>query len=168
MPYVLDASALLSGRDLILDEMFCTQEVIDEVEKKGLTPQLTSMIETKVEVQAPSEYSIVLVTEIAKATGDSERLSPTDIGVLALASDLGATVLSDDYSIQNVANEMGLIYRGLAFPEIEKKIEWGCRCTGCGKQFEEWNESCPVCGSRTKTIPKTTSHISSVSSDRNE
>jgi UPF0271 protein len=168
VPYVLDASALLSGRDLILDEMFCTQEVIEEVEKKGLTPQLTSMIETKVEVRSPSEDGIAKVLEFAETTGDNERLSPTDVGVLALASDLGATVLSDDYSIQNVANEMGLIYRGLSFPEIEKRIEWGCRCSGCGKRFQEWVESCPVCGSRTKVKPKTISRISSASSDRIE
>ncbi|UCD92438.1 MAG: nucleic acid-binding protein [Methanobacteriota archaeon] len=168
MSYVLDSSALLSGKDLLLDDMYCTPEVLREVRGKGPTTQLLSMIETKVEVRSPTEEAIAEISELAEKTGDSKRLSPTDVGVLALALDLGATILTDDYSIQNVANEMGLSYRGLSFPDIDKMIEWGYRCKGCGKYFDEWKKECPICGSQIRTTPKATSHISSASSDKNE
>ena len=151
-----------------MDDMYCTPDVLREVKSKGPTPQLMSMIETKVEVRSPSEEGLARVEELAEKTGDAKRLSPTDKGVLALAYDLGATILTDDYSIQNVANEMGLPYRGLSFPDIDKRIEWGYRCKGCGKYFDEWKEECPVCGSEIRTTPKATSHISSASSDMNE
>ncbi len=166
MPFVLDASALLSGRDLVLEEMFCTPDVLEEVRRKGPTPQLMSMIETRVQVRAPSEKGIADVDRTAERTGDVKRLSPADVGVLALALDLQATIITDDYSIQNVANEMGLEYRGLSFPDIERKIEWGYRCVGCGKRFKEPIDECPVCGSRIKTTPKSTARISSASSDK--
>jgi len=166
--YVLDSSVLLSGKDLLLDDMYCTPEVLREVRSKGPTVQLMSMIETKVEVRSPSEEAMAKVSELAGKTGDVKRLSPTDIGVLALAVDLQATILTDDYSIQNVADEMGLAYRGLSFPNIQKKIEWGYRCKGCGRHFDEWKKECPVCGSEIRTTPKTISRISSASSDKNE
>ncbi len=168
MPFVLDASALLAGKDLPFEEMYCTPDVLREVKGKDATAQLLSTIEVKVEIRTPSEAGRKRIAEVARMTGDALRLSPTDVGVLALALDLKATVISDDYSIQNVANEVGLEYRGLAFNGIEKKIEWGYRCVGCRRRFEEPTEKCPVCGSRIKTTPKSISRISSASTGRNE
>lgn len=151
-----------------MEEMYCTPDVLREVKGKGPTTQLMSMIETRVKVQAPSNESLEEVVKSAEETGDLKRLSPADTGVLALAVDLEATIITDDYSIQNVANSIGLKYHGLSFPDIEKKIEWGYRCVGCGRRFEVPMEECPICGSRIKITPKTTSRISSVSSDKNE
>jgi UPF0271 protein len=168
VPFVLDASALLAGKDLLLEEMYCTPQVLEEVKGKDPTTQLMSMIETRVEVRSPSNESEMKVDEIAGRTGDAKRLSPADVGVVALAIDLNATIITDDYSIQNVANELNLDYRGLSFPDITKKIEWGYRCVGCGKRFEEAMDECPICGSRIKTTPKSTSRISSASADKNE
>lgn len=168
MPFVLDASALLAGKDILLEEMFCTSHVLEEVNGKDPTPQLMLMIETRVEVRDPSDESVTKVNEAAGRTGDAKRLSPADVGVIALAIDLDATIITDDYSIQNVANELGLDYTGLSFPDIKRKIEWGYRCVGCGKRFEEPMDECPICGSRIKTTPKSTSRISSASTDRNE
>ncbi|MCK5290557.1 MAG: nucleic acid-binding protein [Thermoplasmata archaeon] len=168
MPFVLDASALLAGKDLLLEEMFCTPHVLEEVKGKDPTIQLMSMIETRVEVRDPSDESVTKVNEAAGRTGDAKRLSPADVGVIALAIDLDATIITDDYSIQNVANELGLDYSGLSFPDIKRKVEWGYRCVGCGKRFEEPMDECPICGSRIKTTPKSTSRISSASADRSE
>ncbi len=168
MPFVLDASALLAGKDILLEEMFCTPHVLEEVNGKDPTPQLMLMIETRVEVRPPSDGSVMKVNEAAGRTGDAKRLSPVDVGVVALAIDLEATIITDDYSIQNVANELGLDYSGLSFPDIKKKIEWGYRCVGCGKRFEEPMDECPICGSRIKTTPKSTSRISSASADKSE
>ncbi len=167
MAFVLDASALLAGKDLLLEGMFCTPAVLEEVKGKKPTLQLMSMIETRVEIRQASDGGIAEVRKKAKITGDIKRLSPADIGVLALALDLKATVITDDYSIQNVANEMGLEYRGLSFPDIRQKIEWGYRCVGCGKRFQEPTDECPICGSKIRTILKSTDRISSASSDKN-
>lgn len=167
MAFVLDASALLAGKDLLLESMFCTPAILEEVKGKKPTLQLMSMIETRVEIREPSDNGVAEVVKKAEITGDVKRLSPADIGVLALALDLRATIITDDYSIQNVANEMGLEYRGLSFPDIKRKIEWGYRCVGCGKRFQEQMDDCPICGSRIKTTPKTTDRISSASSDKN-
>lgn len=168
MPFVLDSSALLAGKDLLLEDMFCTPDVLEEVKGKDPSPQLILMIEARVAVRSPSEDSVAEVKEAALKTGDAKRLSPVDVGVIALAIDLKATIITDDYSIQNVSNELGLTYHGLSFPDIERKIEWEYRCVGCGKRFEEPMDECPICGSRIKTTPRSTSRISSASTDTNE
>ena len=62
-------------------------------------------------VTEPSSASLAQVRDAAKGTGDDARLSPTDIEVLALAMELKAVLLTDDYSIQNLARVIGVQYR---------------------------------------------------------
>jgi len=74
---------------------------------------------------------------------------------LALASELGYELLSDDYSIQNLARVMGVPCRGVDQKGISKVFEWQAKCKGCGKVFSADVRVCDVCGSETKTRRKT-------------
>ncbi len=94
-----------------------------------------------------TEESLEKVREAASKTGDSGRLSPVDLTVLALALDTGGTVLSDDYSIQNTARIMGIPCRGVGQAGIKKVEKWNYQCTGCHKWFKEKQDECPICGS---------------------
>jgi len=67
--------------------------------------------------------------------------------VLALALDLKAELLTDDYSIQNLARVMGVRYRGVGMKEIKEVVRWKYRCTGCRKEWDENYPDCPICGS---------------------
>lgn len=154
MRAVLDSSALLVGKYPELDEMMTTPEVIQELKRKGMSHELRSFIDVKVRISSPSEGAVKKVMEASLKSGDSERLSGTDVGLLALALDKKATLLTDDYSMQNLASVLGLDYRGVMFPEITTQVAWRYRCKGCGKRFEEYPESCPVCGSEVRTYRK--------------
>ncbi|MCK5548283.1 MAG: nucleic acid-binding protein [Thermoplasmata archaeon] len=154
MKYVLDTSALISGEDFLDGEFFTTFSAVKEARKKGITPQLQSILTIRITSKEPSKDHVEEVAVHARKTGDIERLSPTDIEILALAKELGAVVLSDDYSIQNLAKEMGIPYHGILIKEIEEKIYWTYRCRGCGKFFEEPQKTCPVCGSKLRTTKK--------------
>jgi UPF0271 protein len=87
----------------------------------------------------------------AKITGDIERVSEADLEILSLALELRAILLTDDYSIQNIATKLGVEYKGISQEGIEKTIRWRNRCKGCGRYWEKMHESCPVCGSELKT-----------------
>lgn len=151
MRFVLDTSALISGVDFIEGEFFTTQSALREAKRKGMTPQLASLLNVKVKVQTPGRKSLSDVRQHSKKTGDVERLSPTDVDIIALARELNATILTDDYSIQNLAKEMGLSYHGVLMKEIKEKIYWTYRCKGCGRFFKKPHKQCPVCGSALKT-----------------
>ncbi len=150
MRRVLDTSALLSGASFD-GELFTTPEAVAEVRRLGSTPQLDAVLATKVRVLTPSKESLDAVDAAARGTGDIARLSPTDRGLLALARELEATILTDDYSIQNVATRIGVPYGAVLERGIREVVEWRYRCTGCGRFFEEPTTECPVCGSRVRT-----------------
>jgi len=108
----------------------------------------------------PSKDALTLVKQTAQQTGDDRRLSIADIEVVALALDINnnenqeATILSDDYSIQNVASTLDIKYQGILQKEITKKFKWVSRCPGCGKQFNEPVKICPICGTATRSLPR--------------
>ena len=150
MRRVLDASALLSGASFD-GELYATPEAVAEVRRLGSTPQLDAVLATKVRVLTPAKESIDEIDAIARETGDIARLSPADRGLLALASQLEATVLTDDYSIQNVAARLEIPYERVLERGIREVVQWRYRCTGCGRFFDEPTKECPVCGSRVRT-----------------
>lgn len=150
MKTVLDSSALLTGLDFD-GELYTSGHILREVERQGLDARAEAMVQAKVQIVEPSSKSIVRVRQEAQRTGDLPRLSEADIQILALALDLGAMLITDDYSIQNVAKSMGVEYRGAGLKPIREQRRWYYRCTGCGKYWEDPLETCRVCGSAIKT-----------------
>lgn len=150
MRRVLDSSALLTGRQFP-GELFITPEVVRELRRQGMTPQLEAILETQVRVVSPTKDSSARVRKAGETTGDAHRLSPTDLGVLALALDLEATLVTDDYSIQNVARVLSIPYEGVMAPGIVEEWRWSYRCKGCGKIWPDWHEECPTCGAALRT-----------------
>lgn len=151
---VLDTSALMSGRPFD-GELFTTDDVLRELRRqKAITPQLDTFLAVKVRVVSPSRDALAAMRKKAEGTGDAHRLSPTDLGLLAVASELGATLMTDDYSIQNLAEEAGLPYEAVLERGITERVVWRYRCTGCGRRSEEWRDPCPVCGAKVRTARK--------------
>ncbi len=150
MMRVLDASALLTGRQFP-GELATVPGVLGEVRRHGLTPPLEAVLETQVRVLSPTKGSLGRVRAAAERTGDAQRLSPTDCELLALALDQGATLVTDDYSIQNLCRVLAIPYEPVLMPGVRETWQWTYRCTGCGTTWPEWHEECPTCGSPLKT-----------------
>jgi len=150
MKRVLDASALLAGRQFP-GELVTVPGVLRELQRYGMTPQLEAVLDTQVRVLSPGEDARERVRAAGESTGDAHRVSPTDRDLLALALELGATLVTDDYSIQNLARILGISYEAILTPGIKETWTWSYRCTGCGRTWPEWHEECPVCGSPLKT-----------------
>jgi UPF0271 protein len=153
--YVLDTSVLYYGKDLPTGfELVITPGVARELSREGMSQRLELLMATRVRVSSPSEKSLRRVKEESEMTGDSRRLSDTDKELLALALDLGYELMTDDYSIQNVARSMGIPVRGMDQKGIAEIFEWQAKCKGCGKLFPADVRVCDVCGSETRTRRK--------------
>jgi len=150
MKRVLDASALLTGRQFP-GELLTVPGVLGEVRRHGMSAPLEAILETQVRVLSPGPEALDRVRAASEGTGDSPRLSPTDVALLALALDTHATVVTDDYSIQNVALALGVPYETVMEEGIADLWRWTYRCAGCGKDWATWHEACPICGSLLKT-----------------
>ena len=153
--YVLDTSVLYYGKDLPQGfECVITPGVVRELDKEGMSARLELLMATRVRVSSPSERSLRKVSEESEKTGDSRRLSEADKELLALALDLSYELITDDYSIQNLARAMGIPARGFDQKGITEVFEWQAKCKGCGKVFPADVRVCDVCGTETRTRRK--------------
>ena len=166
--YILDTSAILSGKTINLDnaKMVTTQGISDELKPGGRDYQsFQYLIEQGLAIQLPTRESTDKIKDASNKTGDTYRLSKADIEILALALDISeddtkeAIILTDDYSIQNVAHFLNIKFESVSQSGITKRFKWNCRCRGCGKKFKENIKICPICGAETKTIISSTEDI---------
>ncbi|ASJ11026.1 hypothetical protein A3L12_06770 [Thermococcus sp. P6] len=151
--YVIDAAMFIQGVDV---EGFTTPKVVEEVKDPESRLLLEGLMNAgKVIVRVPSRESVRMVEEAARRTGELEELSEADLEVLALAYELGAVLLTDDYNLQNVAKTLGITFKTLK-RGIKRVIRWNYVCTGCGKRFEKMPPEgvCPDCGSPVRLIPR--------------
>lgn len=147
MKVVLDSSVFFS--DIVPEgELFTTPSVFDElldIRAKGNYERLCA---TGLIVASPGKESLAAVDAGAKKSRDTGVISATDRDLLALARDLGATIYTDDFAIQNVAGVLGIE----TCPILQRKakqIRWKYRCAGCGRYYSHDGE-CPVCGAAIK------------------
>lgn len=140
---VLDSSALMQPIDF---EDACTvPEVLDEVRNKPSKLRIESAISAgKLRVLEPSPENITIVSEACKKTGD--LLSKTDVKLAALALELGAMLVTDDYGMQNVAKILNVRFQPLSQKGIKRAILWKRYCPNC-KRYVSGIE-CPACGSK--------------------
>ena len=158
---IIDTSAILSGKPLIFDKQktVTTQGVSDELKPGGKDYQnFQYLLEMGLKIESPTKKSMDEINNVSSKTGDVGRLSKTDKEILALAMDIKKNtdeqpvILTDDFSIQNIANNLDIKYESISQKGIKKRFKWGYRCRGCGKKFEEHIKVCPICGSTTKNI----------------
>ena len=155
MIYVLDTSAILSGKPMPPShECVLTLSVVDEIRHGRMKNALDFILEAGGKALNPGSKELARVREAAKRTGDSVRISGPDADSLALALEMGATLLTDDYSMQNLAATLGIEYKALSQDGIKEVWTWQHRCRGCGRYFEEQQKECPVCGSEVRTTRK--------------
>jgi UPF0271 protein len=159
--YILDTSAILSGKPINLDntKMVTTPGISKELKSGGRDYRsFQFLLERGLSIQSPTRESTDKIKTISDKTGDTNRLSKTDIEILALALDISKDdekepiILTDDYSIQNVAHVLNISFEAMSQSGITKRFKWACRCRGCGKKFKENIKICPICGAETKTV----------------
>jgi UPF0271 protein len=147
--YVLDTSAFIYGTIPGDGEITTTPGVYSEVKDEQSKLRL-DMIQGLHIIQPEDEF-VLAIAKMAEATGDDQRLSQTDRDLLAAAlqektAGKDVELLTDDYSVQNVARKAGLRIRALRQKKSRYGIVWEKRCIGCGRTYPE-GDTCVVCGS---------------------
>jgi UPF0271 protein len=161
---VLDTSAFLAGFDpfSVSEDQVTVPTVEDEIKAKTMSwVRFKAAVENgKVKIKAPSEEYWNKVKASAKEVGDAFFLSETDLQLLALASELKAEgyapkIVTDDYSIQNVATQLGIEFVSLATFGIKRLLEWIRYCPACHRKYPaDYKETtCEICGTELKRKP---------------
>jgi endoribonuclease Nob1 len=165
---VLDTSAFLAGFDpfLLSGEQVTIPKVNEEIRTNSMIwVRFNTAVESgKIQIKAPTEEYSNKVKASSSKMGDSHLLSETDSQLLALALEYKEKgylpkIVTDDYSIQNVATEMGIQFLALATFGIKRLLEWIRYCPACHKQYSANSKcsACLICGTELKRKPKRTS-----------
>ena len=144
---VLDSSFFIENRSLDDERALSTPGVRDELEDASRF-RFDAARGQGMRVETPSDEAVRAVREAARDTGDASVLSDVDIRLVALAYEEDATLVTDDYAMQNVASRLGFGTRGAGKERIEEERDWRYQCVGCGRVYDEEGR-CRVCGSET-------------------
>jgi UPF0271 protein len=147
MKCVLDSTVFFTDYP-VTGECYTTPSVVEELVDLKSKCRYDQFVDAGLQIRSPAAQELARVKEAARKSGDLPVISGTDCDVLALAGELGATIFTDDFAIQNVAAVLGIAVQPLR-QRAAKKITWKYRCTGCGRYFKTDGE-CPVCGSNIK------------------
>ncbi len=164
---VLDTSAFLAGYDPFSSsvEQVTVPRVEEEIKRNSIiiTRFRTAIESGKVKVKAPDQEFLDRAKVSASKLGDSYLLSKADMELLALALELKAEgyvpqIVTDDYSIQNVATQMRVEFLALATFGIKRLLEWIRYCPACHKEYPAncSSKECLVCGTQLKRKPRRT------------
>ncbi len=137
---VLDAKVFIEGRSL---HGFTVPAVVEEVGESRIPPT--------VEVIKPKKEFLEKVVETARKTGDLDVLSRADIELLALALQLKAKLVTDDFAIQNVAKILEIEVEPIS-KSIKKVLKWIWYCPVCGGTYTR-KGVCEFCGVELKRRP---------------
>lgn len=161
---VLDASAFIAGFDplSVNEEQYSVPEVRRELVSNSL-PWVrfsTAVDGGRLKVEMPTGSSLRRVREASKRVGDALFLSDADLQVLALALELkdeghNPQIVTDDYSIQNVADQLGIVFAPLMTFGIRFRLEWIRYCPACHRKYpsDYRFKSCEVCGTELRRKP---------------
>ncbi len=164
---VLDTSAFVAGFDpfSLSEEQVTVPKVEEEIRRNSIIKTRVEMaLESgKLKVKAPSEEFANRIKTPANKAGDSFKLSEADMQLLALALELkesGYTpqIITDDYSIQNVATQIGVEFLALSTFGIKRLLEWVRYCPACHREYPAdcKTKECQVCGTELKRKPRRT------------
>jgi UPF0271 protein len=122
--------------------------VVEELNDFHAKCRFEALAAMGLQVREPREEDLERVAAAALQTGDAGVLSATDQDILALALELSALLVTDDFAVQNVAHRLGITIRSIR-QRPARAMRWRYRCSGCGRYWREPGE-CPVCGAPIK------------------
>jgi UPF0271 protein len=141
---LLDSSAFIN--DYHTDDQTASIPAVRDELEGSAAMRFEAMEGGGMHVHIPTQGTVDKVRRAARETGDAGVLSDTDTRLVAAAFELDATLVTDDYAMQNVASHLNVACDVISQDGIEEQRQWRYQCQGCGREFDEDKDRCPVCG----------------------
>ena len=128
---VLDTAALLHWPVDQLADGVCA--ISQQAELERVSPQRSLLVQSldSIEWRDVPPAWLQDAKEAAALSGDLPRLSDVDVDVLALAIALDATLVTDDYRLQNTMQALQRPTKSVGTTGAKQVWRWELRCTGC-------------------------------------
>jgi UPF0271 protein len=143
--HVLDSSAFI--HEYHTSESMASIPAVEEELEDESAYRFDAMEGAGMHIHIPADNTVETIERAAIETGDGEELSDTDVRLVATAFELDGTLVTDDYAMQNVAEHLGVVVEVIARDGISEQRDWRFQCQGCGREFDDHRDRCPICGS---------------------
>ncbi len=143
--HVVDSNIFIHGKDIELpfENMLTVPEVTGELESEEAINRFES---EDVGIEEPSDKALKEVRK--KALELNSDVSNTDLKLVSLAKEKKCFLVTDDYHMQNLADKIGIRWKGFLKEGIEESYKWKKICSDCGREIKE--NKCQVCGGSPK------------------
>jgi len=143
--YILDSSAFIN--EYHTDEPVASIPLVREELEDESAYRFDALEGSGMHMHIPEPETVERVERAARETGDLAELSQTDVRLVAAAFELDGHLVTDDYAMQNVAEKLNVSVEVIAQDGIAEQRDWLFQCQGCGREFDENHDRCPICGS---------------------
>jgi len=143
--FVLDSSAFIN--EYHTDAKIASIPLVREELEDESAYRFDALEGSGMHLHIPDSETVERIERAARETGDLDELSRTDIRLIAATFELDGTLVTDDYAMQNVAEKLEVTVEVIAQDGIDAQREWRFQCQGCGREFDENHDRCPICGS---------------------
>lgn len=147
---ILDATSFYAGVPFSSQEKcFTTPLVFEEIKhiKKSHDAVQTLIDLGRLHIIEPEEKFLKFILDESENIGDSAELSKEDMSVLALCVQLKGELVTDDFTVSNVARHLNLKVIPIMTKGISKVLDSVYLCPACNKSFKKMSD-CPICGSK--------------------
>jgi UPF0271 protein len=150
--YALDAGAFYTGLVFLSSAyQYCTTHAIfDEIKHiKKSQGAIEALLESNIlQILNPERKNVDKVLAAAKRTGEYQKLSEADISIIALALQLELVLITNDYTVANVAATLKIPVKSVASKGITHTRRWITYCSACGRAFGPNAKECRLCGNK--------------------
>lgn len=147
---ILDATSFYAGVPFSSQEQsFTTPLVFEEIKhiKKSHDAVQTLIDLGRLKIVEPEKKFLKFILDESRNTGDLSELSKEDMSVLALCVQLKGELVTDDFTVSNVARHLNLKVIPIMTKGISKVLDSVYLCPACNKSFKKMSD-CPICGSK--------------------
>ncbi len=146
--YILDSTAFYAGLHFKGIEILTTPEVISEIKHLKRIYEILDILilNSTIKVLKPSDHYINKARDLAMKSNELDKLSATDISIIALALELNYEVITDDYAITNILKKNSMKVNNLIY-KMRKVGKWIRYCKYCKTSYNNTN-ICQCCGNR--------------------
>jgi len=154
---VLDSNVFINNLSYLFNDVLVVTTPFIEEELKSLPSKMdfyraSSM---NLHIMLPKREYFEKVKKLSDKT--KHKLTNADISIIALSLEFkeknkNVVLVSDDYSVQDLASRLSIDVLSLTKPKIKEHYEWKRICIACNRETS--SDICEICGLRTVYIRK--------------
>ena len=165
--YVLDATVFIGFDFQMLQKLknsqfYTTSSVFNELKDFKSRMNFEVLQETnQITISHLDQVDLISIHDKIEKIDPNTLLSSSDIELLALSQKIGASLITNDFRLQNLAILLNVALHTLSGKKITKTFNWYLKCISCGQIEKNRTDYCSNCNGKLKRMKYKSDEIKS-------